>query len=107
MPLCVRLFQTVGCRPIASLDHFLPEHLGSAGLVEEVPMGTSKVVKVRGYTCDKHAYSGKIGLLHVFYLKLNRLQGLSQQHELFQWLCVDLTSWCWRRQTAPYMMLSV
>ena len=41
--------QTVGCRPIASIDHFLPEHLGSAGLVEEVAMGTSKVVKVQCY----------------------------------------------------------
>ena len=39
-------FQTVGCRPIASLDHFLPENLGSAALVEEVPMGASKAVKV-------------------------------------------------------------
>lgn len=39
--------QTLGCRPIASLDHFLPEHLGSAQLVEEVSTGTSKVVKVR------------------------------------------------------------
>jgi hypothetical protein len=45
--ICCLSFQTVGCRPIASLDHFLPEHLGSAGLVEEVPLGTSKVVKVR------------------------------------------------------------
>ena len=44
------LLQTVGCRPIASLDHFLPEHLGSAGLVEEVPLGTSKVVKVTNQT---------------------------------------------------------
>ena len=39
-------YQTLGCRPIASLDHFLPEHLGSAQLVEEVPTGSSKVVKV-------------------------------------------------------------
>ena len=38
--------QTLGCRPIASLDHFVAEHLGSAQLVEEVPMGSSKVVKV-------------------------------------------------------------
>ena len=38
--------QTLGCRPIASLDHFLPEHLGSSQLVEEVATGTSKVVKV-------------------------------------------------------------
>ena len=39
--------QCVGCRPIASLDHFLPEHLGSAQLVEEVSVGTEKVVKVQ------------------------------------------------------------
>ena len=38
--------QTIGCRPIASLDHFLPEHLGQADLVEEISMGTGKVVKV-------------------------------------------------------------
>jgi T-complex protein 1 subunit delta len=40
--------RTLGCRPIASLDHFLPEHLGSAQLVEEVATGTSKVVKFTG-----------------------------------------------------------
>jgi T-complex protein 1 subunit delta len=40
--------RTVGCRPIASLDHFLPEHLGSADLVEEVSVGDSKVVKITG-----------------------------------------------------------
>ena len=33
---------SIGCRPIASLDHFLPEHLGQANLVEEVSMGTGK-----------------------------------------------------------------
>ncbi len=38
--------QGLGCRPIASLDHFLPEHLANAALVEEIPMGVSKVVKV-------------------------------------------------------------
>lgn len=31
---------------MASLDHFLPEHLGSAALVEEVSMETGSVVKV-------------------------------------------------------------
>ena len=35
-----------GCRPIASLDHFMPEHLGSAQVVEEVATGVEKVVKV-------------------------------------------------------------
>jgi hypothetical protein len=38
--------QTLGCRPIASLDHFLPEHLANADLVEEVQTGSSKFVKV-------------------------------------------------------------
>jgi len=47
--LCHHLLrqQTLGCRPIASLDHFLPEHLASAELVEEVQTGSSKFVKVR------------------------------------------------------------
>lgn len=37
----------LGCRPIASIDHFVPEALGYAELVEEVPTsGTDKVVKV-------------------------------------------------------------
>lgn len=40
--------KTLGCRPIASVDHFLPENLGSADLVEEVQTGSSKIVKVTG-----------------------------------------------------------
>ena len=40
------LLQTLNCRPIASLDHFVPEHLASADLVEEVFAGSSKIVKV-------------------------------------------------------------
>ena len=39
--------QTLGCRPIASLDHFVAEALGSAELAEEVTTGTNKFVKVR------------------------------------------------------------
>ncbi|KAK6636011.1 hypothetical protein RUM43_009663 [Polyplax serrata] len=40
--------KTLNCRPIASLDHFLPEHLANADLVEEVMAGSSKFVKVTG-----------------------------------------------------------
>lgn len=43
------IFQSIGCRPVASLDHFLPENLGSADLVEEVQTGSSKIVKVNDY----------------------------------------------------------
>lgn len=38
--------QTIGCKPIASLDHFQPEMLGTAELVEEIQAGDSKLVKV-------------------------------------------------------------
>jgi len=39
----------LGCRPVASLDHFLPECLGSAELVEELDTeGSGKIVKVTG-----------------------------------------------------------
>lgn len=40
--------KTLGCRPIASLDHFLPENLSSADLIEEVLTGNSKFVKISG-----------------------------------------------------------
>merc|ERR1712004_966382 len=40
--------KSLGCSPIASLDHFTADKLADAALVEEVPAGTSKVVKVTG-----------------------------------------------------------
>uniref|UniRef100_A0A4D5R9J4 T-complex protein 1 subunit delta n=1 Tax=Scolopendra viridis TaxID=118503 RepID=A0A4D5R9J4_SCOVI len=40
--------KSLGCRPIASIDHFVPEALGSAELIEEFPVGSSKYVKVTG-----------------------------------------------------------
>lgn len=39
--------KTLGCRPIASLDHFTAENLSSAELCEEVATGNSKFVKVK------------------------------------------------------------
>ncbi|KAK2183974.1 hypothetical protein NP493_288g01032 [Ridgeia piscesae] len=38
----------LACRPVASLDHFTAETLGSADLVEIVQTGSSKIVKVTG-----------------------------------------------------------
>ncbi|XP_014255955.1 T-complex protein 1 subunit delta [Cimex lectularius] len=40
--------KTLGCRPIASVDHFTPENLSSAELVEEIQTGCSRFVKVTG-----------------------------------------------------------
>eukprot|EP00850_Spirogloea_muscicola_P002184 SM000008S22273 [mRNA] locus=s8:816314:819159:+ [translate_table: standard] len=40
--------RTLGCLPIANIEHFRVEKLGSADLVEEVTMGESKVVRVTG-----------------------------------------------------------
>ncbi|XP_071079112.1 T-complex protein 1 subunit delta-like [Haliotis cracherodii] len=40
--------KTLNCRPIASLDHFTAENLGSAELAEEVSTGSDKVVKITG-----------------------------------------------------------
>ena len=42
------LCKTLGCRPIASLDHFTAENLVSAEMVEEVQTGSSKCVKITG-----------------------------------------------------------
>lgn len=40
--------KTLGCRPVASLDHFTPEVLGGAELCEEIQAGNSKLVTVTG-----------------------------------------------------------
>jgi T-complex protein 1 subunit delta len=40
--------KTLGCRPIASLDHFTAENLASADLVEEINASGSRLVKVSG-----------------------------------------------------------
>lgn len=42
------LCKTIGCRPIASLDHFTSENLVSAEMVEEIETGSSKCVKITG-----------------------------------------------------------
>ncbi|CAH1263807.1 CCT4 [Branchiostoma lanceolatum] len=40
--------KSLGCRPIASIDHFQPDMLGQAELVEELQVGSGKVVKITG-----------------------------------------------------------
>ncbi|CAB3403997.1 unnamed protein product [Caenorhabditis bovis] len=48
----------LGCRPIASVDHFTAEALGSADLVEEIQTGADgKVIKVTGVQNPGHAVS--------------------------------------------------
>lgn len=40
--------KTLGCKPVAHIDHLKSEKLGLADLVEEVSLGEEKVVKVSG-----------------------------------------------------------
>lgn len=40
--------KSLGCRPIASLDHFTAENLVNAELVEEVGVGGNRMVKITG-----------------------------------------------------------
>ncbi|XP_017774980.1 PREDICTED: T-complex protein 1 subunit delta [Nicrophorus vespilloides] len=40
--------KSLSCRPIASLDHFTAENLSHAELVEEVGVGSSRMVKITG-----------------------------------------------------------
>lgn len=48
----------LGCRPVASVDHFNAESLGSADLVEEITTsGAEKVVKVTGLQASGKAVS--------------------------------------------------
>lgn len=40
--------KSLGCRPIASLDHFTSDNLSSAELVEEVGVGGNRLIKITG-----------------------------------------------------------
>lgn len=40
--------KSLGCRPIASLDHFTAENLSSAELVEEAGVGVNRMIKITG-----------------------------------------------------------
>ena len=46
--------KTLGCRPIASADHILPEHLGHADLVEELQIGGGNFSKPLDITTAHH-----------------------------------------------------
>ena len=53
--------QTIGTKPIAHIDQFLPEMLGTAELAEEVHLdGSGKLVKVRHNQSD-HRTEGNEG----------------------------------------------
>lgn len=54
----VCVLQTLNCRPIAHIDSFTADKLGSAELVQEVSVGaTNKVVKVTGVSNPGHTVS--------------------------------------------------
>jgi len=42
------IYKTLGCEPVASLDHFTTEKLGKAGEVMEETIGDSRIVKFTG-----------------------------------------------------------
>jgi len=73
--------KSLNCKPIASLDHFLPEYLGSAELVEEVSTGTSKIVKITGV-----ASPGKT--VSVLVRGVNRLVVDEAERSIHDALCV-------------------
>uniref|UniRef100_F6XMA0 T-complex protein 1 subunit delta n=2 Tax=Ciona intestinalis TaxID=7719 RepID=F6XMA0_CIOIN len=49
--------KSTGCKPIASIDHFTSEMLASAELVEEVNVGTGRIVKVTGCSAASNTVS--------------------------------------------------
>lgn len=47
--------RAIGCEEVASLDHFTPEKLGTAAMVESIFEGGSKIVKITGVNMKKTA----------------------------------------------------
>ena len=73
--------KSLNCKPIASLDHFTAENLGSADLVEEVQTGSSKIIKMTGV-----ANPGKT--VSVLVRGVNRLVVDEAERSIHDALCV-------------------
>jgi T-complex protein 1 subunit delta len=73
--------KSLNCKPIASLDHFAPEMLGAADLVEEVSTGSSKIIKMTGV-----ANPGKT--VSVLVRGVNRLVVDEAERSIHDALCV-------------------
>lgn len=73
--------KSLGCRPIASLDHFTAENLASAELVEEINASGSRLVKMSGI-----ANSGKT--VSILVRGSNKLVLSEAERSLHDALCV-------------------
>mgnify|MGYP003311452340 CR=1 FL=1 len=76
--------KTCGCLPIANIDSFHPEKLGKADLVEEVPTGDGRVVKVTGVP-------GTGKTVTLFCKASNRLVLDESERSLHDALCVPVS----------------
>ncbi|XP_074601884.1 chaperonin containing TCP1 subunit 4 [Brevipalpus obovatus] len=74
--------KALGCRPIASLDHFVPNNLGSADLVEEI--SNTKVIRISGVKTTSP--SGKT--VNIFLRASNRMMLEEAERSLHDALCV-------------------
>ena len=77
----INLKKSLNCKPIASLDHFGPDMLGAADLVEEVSTGSSKIIKMTGV-----ANPGKT--VSVLVRGVNRLVVDEAERSIHDALCV-------------------
>ncbi|KAH9394519.1 PREDICTED: T-complex protein 1 subunit delta-like [Rhagoletis zephyria] len=73
--------KALGCRPIASLDHFVPEALASADLVEEVP--DAKFIRFSGVSAPSSS-----GTVNVVIRGSNKLVLEEADRSLHDALCV-------------------
>ena len=74
--------KALGCRPIASLDHFVPEALASADVVEEV--ADSKILKVTGI----QSASGAARTVSILLRGSNKMVLEEAERSLHDALCV-------------------
>lgn len=76
--------KTLGCRPIASLDHFTPEMLVSADLVEEV--SSAKYIKITGIAPNPFNQANKT--VNILIRGSNKLVMEEAERSLHDALCV-------------------
>lgn len=59
------LSKSIGCKPIADVEHFTEDRLGAADLVEEIELSESKIVKITGIAAQREDSSADAAALPV------------------------------------------
>lgn len=96
----------LGCRPVASVDHFVSDALGYADVVEQITTsGDERVIQVLTKLCELSQQSNHCK--RIFIIGYFRLLEFKTQVMLYLFYYEALINWCLKKLNVLFMTLFV